>query len=215
MRCFAFGKALAFSFHPTPQPPTPEGQGGLNRGVKRCAVDKARRFIRQGIDPGFMNLEGGNPLREAGRVTNSAQSLVSLGAALIRRRLCGSELVGSPVHPDDLLLIPKPWPLPLAPGGRGASRSEGERGVSVAIAVSPLPLGEGLAKQGVRASPSTPNPTTRPGLLPLPLDWYSPEREGGGRDWHSCEAEGVNRLSIPSPVNSTALFTFNWRPHHG
>ena len=134
--------ALAFGFHPTPQrasvvigaaltkkPPTPEGQGG--RTVKHRAMCKARRLIRRGIDPGFIHLEGGNPLLDVGMGWDSPQSQNRQGAALIRRRLCGGDLLGLQIHSDDQFSTQgfgEVWPFPLAPGGRGASRSEGERG---------------------------------------------------------------------------------------
>ena len=202
-RFFQGAEALSFS-SPPPPAPTPAGVGGLNRTVKRCAMGKATRFTQRGIDPGFTQLEGGNPLLNTGSFGSSAQPFGRLGAYLIRRRLCGSSVVELPVYSGDLLLpqsFSVVWPLPLAPGGRGASRSEGERGRPSApklnppaLAFPPLSLGEGLAQQGVRASPSTPNPTTRSGRSPLPL-------EGGG--W-----EGVGLSRVPEP-------TFQRRPHHG
>ena len=96
--------ALGFSVHPTPQPLTPTGVGGAYRTVKRCAIGKARRLIQRGIDPGFIHLESGNPLLDIGRSANSPQSRNCLGAALIRRRLCGGGLSGLPVHSDDQFL---------------------------------------------------------------------------------------------------------------
>jgi hypothetical protein len=192
--------ALGFCGHPTPQrasvlmrpsvasgavlakkravlpkkPPTPEGQGELKRGVKRCATGKATRpGSTTTFDLDANHLESGNPLLDTGTRANSTQLRARLGAALIRRRLCETGLAGFLVHPDDEFPTPEPWPLPLAPGGRGASRSEGERGPpsapqSMTPPCPPLPLGEGLAKQGVRASPGAPNaptllsPTRRP-----------------------------------------------------
>ncbi len=162
------GWASALSFCSAPPPsPLPHRVGGAYRTVKRCAVGKARRLTRWGIDPGFINLEGGNPLRDDGKVEGSTGSLGRLGAALIRRRLCGGDMAGLQAHPDDQFLSPSLSRVPLAPSGRGASRSEGERGVSAAIALPPLPLGEGLAKQGVRGRPSTPKLTAPSGLSPL------------------------------------------------
>ncbi len=127
---FRRAEALGFCGHPTSQrasvvigavlprkPSTPEGQGRLDRGVKRYAVGKAGRFAQRGIDPGVTHLESGNPLREAGRVANSAQQLGCLGAYLIRRRLCGNSFSEMPILSDDLLLTPSPLPLPLEWGG--------------------------------------------------------------------------------------------------
>ena len=36
-----------------------------------CIIGKAGRLIQRGIDPGFMNLEGGNPLPDAERFAGS------------------------------------------------------------------------------------------------------------------------------------------------
>ena len=215
-------EASSFCGHPTPQPPTPKGQGGSKRGVKRCATGKARRFAQRGIDPGFKYLEGGNPLLDAGRVVNSAQSLGRLGAYLIRRRLCGGGLEGLLICSDDQFLSSGFGRLPLAPGGRGASRSEGERGPPGApksishLRRFPSTFGRlvqlgtrgALQSSGVRARQSAANSTRRLRLSPLPLDWYSPEQEGGG--W-----EGVNRPSIPGFVNAISPAVHTRRPHHG
>ena len=78
--------------------------GGLSRTVKRCAADRARRLILRGINPGFIHLESGNPLPDAGMSLRSPKSRNCLGAYLIRQRLCEGVVEGLPVHPDDLLL---------------------------------------------------------------------------------------------------------------
>ena len=181
-----FQGALASCFSSPPPPaPTPAGVGGLNRTVKHCAVGKARRFTQRGIDPGFVNLESGNPLLDAGRSAGSPKQLVRLGAYLIRRRLCGSSFSEMPIFSDGLLSDPAPSPLPHAPGGRGALRSS-----------------------GVRGRPSAPKRTSRPGRVPLPL-------KGGGWDWHSSAGEGVGTPGIPKLSPAPSSFSFNWRPHHG
>jgi hypothetical protein len=60
--------------------PPPEGQGGLERYVKRCATGKARRFeYIATFDLDAVCLEGENPLPHAGRIASSAQSLGRLG----------------------------------------------------------------------------------------------------------------------------------------
>ena len=146
---FCWALALSFSISPTPSPYPRRGRGG-NRGVKRCAVGKVSRLIPRGVDPGSMHLEGGNPLLDAGRAAGSPQFRNCQSAALIRRRLCGSDFPSQPILSDDLLSAPTPWSFPLAPGGRGALRSS-----------------------GVRGPPSAPNLTKPLGLMPLPL-------EGGG-----------------------------------
>ena len=172
--------ALAFGFHPTPQrasvvigaaltkkPPTPEGQGG--RTVKHRAMCKARRLIRRGIDPGFIHLEGGNPLLDVGMGWDSPQSQNRQGADLIRRRLCGGDLLGLQIHSDDQFSTQgfgEVWPFPLAPGGRGASRSEGEREPPSAprsttcSGLHPSASGRGaLRSSGVRGRPGAANAT--------------------------------------------------------
>ena len=74
--------------------PISEGQGELNRAVKRCATGKATQLIQQGIDPGFIRPEGGNPLLDVGKRASSFQSQTCQSAALIRRRLCGGDVSG-------------------------------------------------------------------------------------------------------------------------
>ncbi len=194
--CWAL--ALGYRAHPTPQPPTPKGQGGLNRGVKRCAVGNARRFIRRSIDPGFIYLESRNPLLDAGTCTSLAQSLDCLGAALIRRMLCGSDWKGFEVQSDDQFPTQSFSGSPLAPGGRGASRSEGERGPPSVLrstacpGLHPSTSGRGTLRDNrVRGRPSNASSTLHPRPWSLPL-------ERGG--W-----EGVNGPGIPDHQRSTTL----------
>ncbi len=188
---FCLALALTSGFHPTPQPPTPEGQGGLERFVKRCAIGKASRLIRRGIDPGFTYLESGNPLLDSGEVGSSAQPHGCMGVlgqnsavddacppSLIHRRLCGGDLEELPSYSDDQFFPPsvsKVWPFPLAPGGRGASRSEGERGPPsrpelnpLILAVSPSTSGRGaLQSSGVRVHMGTLSRPQREGVSQL------------------------------------------------
>ena len=119
--------ALGFRAHPTPQPPTaltrdaltdlargeaapdkplitPEGRGGSRRSVNHCAASKARRPKPWDIDHGFIYLESGNPLLDAGRRLGSPLLLNCRGAILIRRRLCGSNSLGLSIQSDDQFL---------------------------------------------------------------------------------------------------------------
>ena len=182
---FCWALALSICPAPTPQPPTPTGAigwssgaapplsrlinaslvraiGGAYKTVKRCAVGRARRLIQRGIDPGFIHLEGGNPLLGAGRAANSPQSRNCQGAALIRRKLCGGEWEGLQVHSGDQFLsqsVGGVWHFPLAPCGRGALHSSGVRGrpskreLLLPLGLLPLPL-EGGGWEGVDG-PST------------------------------------------------------------
>ena len=170
-----FCQALASGFrtHPTPQPPTaltrdaltnlarggaapddppiaPEGQGGSRRSVNRCAAGKARRPKSRGIDPGFIYLEGGKPLLDAGRCLGSPLSLNCRGATLIRRRLCGSNSLGLSIQSDDQFL----------------TRSFGKTNPFL-LGLLLLPL-EGGGREGV-SGPGTPTRTFKEAVIFLTL----------------------------------------------
>ena len=166
-----FCQALASGFrtHPTPQPPTaltrdvltnlarggaapddplitPEGQRGSKRSVNRCAAGKAHRPKPRGIDPGFIYLESGKPLLDAGRRLGSPLSLNCRGATLIRRRLCGSNSLGLSIQSDDQFLTQnsgKTNPLllgllllPLEGGGREGVSGPGK--LVSAVQITPI-----------------------------------------------------------------------------
>ncbi len=116
--------------------------------VKRCAVGKASRLIRRGIDPGFIYMEGGNPLLEVGMVWDSSESWNRRGAALIRRRLCGGDRQGPKVQSGDQFSTQSFGRSPLAPGGRGVKARPSDTKLTIPPGRVPLPL-EGGGWEGV------------------------------------------------------------------
>ena len=118
---------------------------GAYKTVRRCAVDKPGRLIPWGIDPGFMYLEGGNTLFDAGRLVGLPQTRNRQSAALIRRRLCGGDLERSKVHSDDQSLTQsfggiKPLPIGSQPPPKGGGWERVNRRPSVPTRVPPHPL---------------------------------------------------------------------------
>ena len=97
------GYALDLSFCLVPTPILYRGKGAY-RAVRRCAAGKVNRCVRRGIDPGFIRLKGGTLLHDAGVSGSLTQPLGRLGAYLIRRRLCESNLKGLLAHSDDQFL---------------------------------------------------------------------------------------------------------------
>ena len=165
--------ALGFCVHLTPQPPTLEGQGGLNRSVKRCAIGKARRLIFRGIDPGSINPESGDPLLDIKRSATSPQSRNCQGAALIRRRLCGGEWEGLQVHSGNQFLPQSFDPVNILPPG-----------------LLPLPRHERSEQASSWALPCS---RTRLGTPLLPL-------EGGG--WEGMSGLSTCQHQPPLPDSS-------------
>ena len=176
--------------------PSPRRDRGANRTVKRYAVGKVGRFSHRDIDPGFVHLEGGDPLPETGRIAGSPQSWNRRGAALIRRRLCGGDLLELQIHSDDQFSTRSSGRSPLPPGGKLAQlgtrvtpRSSGVwRPLSapkftIPLGFLPLPRRERSEQASSWALPCS---RTRLGTAFLPL-------EGGG--W-----EGMNRTSVPDDV---------------
>ena len=149
-----------------------------NRTVKRYAVGKVGRFSHRGIDPGFVYLEGRNPLPETGRIAGSPQSWNRRGAASIRRRLCGGDLLGLQIHSDDQFSTQSFGCSPLAPGGKLAQL--GTRGA--------------LRSSGVRERPSNARLTIPTCLLPLPF----PRRERS--EQVSSWALTCSRMRLGTPL---------------
>ena len=160
-----------------------------NRTVKRSAVGKVGRFTHWGIDPGFVHLEGRNPLPETGRIAGSPQSWNLWGAALIRRRLCGGDLLGLQIHSDDQFSTRSFGRSPLAPGGKLAQL--GTRGA--------------LRSSGVWGPLSTPKFTIPLGFLPLPRR----ERSEQASSWAlTCSR---TRLGTPLlPLEGRGREVVNW-----
>jgi len=194
--------ALSSSIFPTP---SPRRDRGANRTVKRYAVRKVGRFTHWGIDPGFVHLEGRKPLPETGRIAGSPQSWNRRGVALIRRRLCGGDLLGLQIHSDDQFSTQSFGRSPLAPDGKLAQ---------LGTRVTPR-------SSGVRGRPSNARLTIPPCLLLLPL--LRRERSEQASSWalscsRTCQGtpllplegggrEGMNWPGIQNrPSSRTTLF---------